>query len=853
MRARQLNSVRDSRGWPRRGSALILTVVLTSLLAIVGVLFVMAARIDRMDTSAVSENEQLQLAVDTVVSQIEEVLVDDVPGSSGNPEYYDYPDANDPWLADLEPYTSGGNCYWRQVTDLLAKTSHGDYNNVRIKVIGERDPIQDVNAAGVTADADGDGVGDARWYRLAGVMSGKGQPIYAAVRIIDNSAMLNLNTAWAAPPNMRIDGCSQLQINAAAIAARNGGTEAEAARSLQLLRTNNADDGTPSGLTDYEYGVIWQYPPLHGDSPFTPFDISDELELRYRFVLNQSQISSRAETWGHLKAGTISTPVDSNGAELDRWVRRAMATGSPLDPNYAYRHAVTTYNMDRLLTPKPVEVTSTRTLNKRINVNTAGDVDVHEAIVAALMERRPSGSDVQFAAAQIAANLRDYIDDDNEVTVIPGAGTSGAMFYGFERPCVYLSELAYRFVRDLNTGALYRSYAIELYKPYFEDGVLPAEQWQVEIRAGASHTEQIIAWSGTRRFHVLYLKDPSAPLQIHFEDPEESAASRRIGFIPIQDPNTQTLDAGFQEGAVVSLQRKVAGNWVTVDYRTVPAGFAPADPNTSQADGTTHYLQRDVSPHKCIRRLWSAADGATACNLGNAINNYVATDDPDIIQAYPANHPLRNIGELGMVFATSAYGTSSGVKAADVLIDLRNPIYAGLFNYLTVIDPSSHRWPSDETRVMGRINVNTAPWPVIAQLPWIQYDPTGASVTTRAQAIVSYRNARGAFKSIGDLMQVDALLDLGKDGSDNLETDSPKGPDLTADDARDDYEERDLLFTRLSDLVTVRSDVFTAYILVRIGPKGSQKRMVALLDRSTTSPSNPHVRLIALYPVADPR
>jgi hypothetical protein len=52
------------------GSALILTVVLTSLLAIVGVLFVMISRVDRMATSSISENKELNLAVDTVVAMI---------------------------------------------------------------------------------------------------------------------------------------------------------------------------------------------------------------------------------------------------------------------------------------------------------------------------------------------------------------------------------------------------------------------------------------------------------------------------------------------------------------------------------------------------------------------------------------------------------------------------------------------------------------------------------------------------------------------------------------------------------------------------------------------------------------
>ena len=98
------------------GSALILTVVLTSLLAIVGVLFVLVSQVDQIATSAISENKTLNLAVETVVATVSRELVMDVPGMTdpniaADPnstltqieEYYDYPDANNLWLASLEP------------------------------------------------------------------------------------------------------------------------------------------------------------------------------------------------------------------------------------------------------------------------------------------------------------------------------------------------------------------------------------------------------------------------------------------------------------------------------------------------------------------------------------------------------------------------------------------------------------------------------------------------------------------------------------------------------------------------------------------------------------------------------
>ncbi|MHC4440914.1 MAG: hypothetical protein ACYS3S_26490, partial [Planctomycetota bacterium] len=79
-------------------------------------------------------------------------------------------------------------------------------------------------------------------------------------------------------------------------------------------------------------------------------------------------------------------------------------------------------------------------------------------------------------------------------------------------------------------------------------------------------------------------------------------------------------------------------------------------------------------------------------------------------------------------------------------------------------------------------------------------------------------------------------------------------PDLTPNDgAISDFEERDVIFSRISNIVTVRSDVFTAYILVRVGADGPQKRVLAILDRSQVTPSGGKVRILALHPVPDPR
>jgi hypothetical protein len=400
---------------------------------------------------------------------------------------------------------------------------------------------------------------------------------------------------------------------------------------------------------------------------------------------------------------------------------------------------------------------------------------------------------------------------------------------------------------------VHTSYAIELFKPYFEDedpAAATTGSWRLLIDYLVGNDVTIdIGWSGTRRFHVIRAEDASAPLSVSFDDPQEPADTmtpykydRRTYSRAVQSANF-TLESD----CTISLQRLVTvpsgTREVTVDMIKVPSGWFTDD-------GASRSIQRDISTHKCIRRLWATAAQAAAPTLGSA-NTNVDSTRPEIVQAHPANRPFSNMGELGMVFQTSGYNVRSGAVAAELLLDLRNPLFADIFQYLTVIDPCDYGLDPRETRVKGRININTAPYLVLAQLPWMQYGDT--IPFEKARAIVDYRNANGPLNSIARLMQIPQLGVLAADGLDNLHSNTPRGPDLTDDTARDDFEERDIVFTRISNLITVRSDIFTAYIIVRLGQDGPRKRVIAILDRSQVASPTDNVRVVAVHSVPDPR
>jgi hypothetical protein len=848
------------------GSALILTVVLTSLLAVVGVLFVMVSRVDRMATSAIAENKSLNLAVDTVVATISHELVMDVPGmpdpnSVTDPnatfartqEYYDYPDVNNLWLASLEPYESGGNYYWRQ-TSQLYNTPDPNLGLTAAIVPDYQDPS--VIGQGVTADADGDGIADSRWAILPNMSSSKGKPIYVAVRIIDNGAMLNANTAYRfdiSDPNASIrdvGGTRQTQIGFLAMAGRPGSppTAAEE-RSLLRARANSGNGVDPFNIRAYERSVAWNYG--EPNAPYTPFDMSDELEFRYRFLLNHPDIDTRLEAWGgEFRSSALNTPIAlsrnpsvsnqpyDNAQNLADWAKRA---GDPLEDNYSYRHIVTTYNMDRIINPDGSNFNN----GKMVNVNAADEQLLHAALREAIVQNSPNSVGAERLAAQLAVNILDLRDRDPQVTELRFGSET---FYGFEAQ-PFISELTFRISETDADVSANNYFAIELYNPFDTD--IPLGDFRLELRdpnnaivAGVNLSGYVIP-DGSR-FVITNNSDASNTLGAGSlmsvgggrEDPNFVLATYNM--VPDTDPPEYVLDERYN----VHLFRTVQSSDLYLDrQQTDDTWFEwSAAKNVTQS-----YARPDNDWNIVYQDLSNASNTLGADNgLTGTKKNYNLTGSPgDFIS-------VGDIARALMIGPGTEPNDMLGAKLQNeppedrIRLDLRNPSFEKIFQYLTVIDPTLHGHSPLETRIKGRINVNTAPWFVIAQLPWME--------PAIARAVVQYReNVGGAFESTSSMLRVPEMGYYAYDPA-HATVDLDRFPDLTpSDGAIDDFEELDVIFSRISNLATVRSDVFTAYILVRIGTDGPQKRVVAILDRSEVTSSADKVRVRTVHPVPDPR
>ena len=806
---------------PRRsehGSALILTVVLTTLLAIVGVLFVMSSRLEKMSSSATSQSKQLDMAVDAILDELAEQLVKDVPGVDGQ-EYYDAADANNLWLSSAEPFYDGTDYYWDQVTSLQGHTTQ-----FKIRFVDDREAILGVDPntgdllGDEKADADGDGLADTTWFRLDGFGSSSARPIYAAVRVVDHGRMFNVNTAYqdTNDANM-VDQPSPMQID---IVGLFDTPEAQ----LHLARTEALN------LQAYLEDVVWHFGPFA--SYHHPFEIQDELELRSRYLINNEEVYARIETkdandqgWGELYDTGFVRPQTQ---DLANWFRHAAYDNNDA-AFYDYRHITTTVSVDRVINPEGL---------KMVNVNrTTSLADLYEAIKLGLSPQ--ADPQIMAWAAQIAINLWDFRDGDTEPGVIylsdvERAAVPGNMsnaYYGFEAH-PYISEVAFQVDEDDPNKV---TVDLEFYNP---------------SRATLSLDELSLLVYDSAAQQVIQTIDLPAGTTLD---------SNEVFGMTLSDAGDMPLE--IQEGVVtafydVVLTHPVHDVNLCLDVFTGQSWFDTndtfANPN-EPAPGVWHCMARDTHGWQVAYQVYEystdhtqglANDGVTVVNR----SPFTVLDPLSQMDA-KLNHPaLENIGQLGRLLSVgplpepndpfSTVGqrlTDLNQGVENIFVNLEFTRYADLFQYLTVLDPVNYGL-ANESRVKGRININTAPWTVLQGLPGLGLVPGPNMVPEKAIALYRELDPNHVYQSVGDLLQVPELLTLGRENAGLV-----------------NLKKRDQMFSRLADLATVRSDIFTAYILVRMGAKGPQKRVLAVLDRSRVDDIQDQIRILALQPVPESR
>jgi hypothetical protein len=407
--------------------------------------------------------------------------------------------------------------------------------------------------------------------------------------------------------------------------------------------------------------------------------------------------------------------------------------------------------------------------------------------------------------------------------------------YGYERQ-PFISEL-YRSY-DGTADPPVQAFAIELCNPYLNpNGAINLEGWRIRING---FTHEFVSGdvvdppqSGSDRFGWLVIRSNiSVPV---FPGP----------------PTVEDSALTISSGEIVELQRPnptwESGDPPEDEFITVDATEVEQTDFLLTGDGTFVSKRNDTAWKFANASLYTADPCDNTPRLGE--ENLVSLPGKGFQMPVPnVNASLATLHDFEMVLFIGneksddpndsiTYKVGSATSEGGVRFDITSR--PELSEYICFMN-------RPQGNLAGRININTATMEVIraAIPPHPDWDADAL-----AEDIVNYRNnLQGPFEKISDLLEVE-----GFDKFVNL-IDDPNGDDHVGDaQLGDDIEERDWIVSRVANIFTVRSDVFTAYILVRIGHDGPQKRMIAIFDRSNVYSPMDRPRLVALHPVPDPR
>lgn len=1011
-----MKTIKDNNSMKRQGSALILVIVVSVLLAVIGMMFVMVSRLEGVLSASVIQDRELDEAVNMTTARIEQILMKDLFGGTmqgdlvddsgaffARNEPYDCYGRDDGWLAPLEPVRLDDNgtpgdssddlFQWTSVTNLQNNMPHfvfdSEVDNVWDRVLRDTvDPSDPLQRIGIVpeyqdaqsvdeyhpADADGDGVADSVWIRMDGSTC-RGRDVYAAVRIIDNCAMLNLNTAFPFFLNTSSDTTLPLIHRPWYLNYRDAGvavpyifegrylSEVNYVSFLRGMDRDSTPDSTEEIgwsnwynllLSKVSRGEVYindqsnlaiQLPSMTQPELFTPemyhehvmeklgkpdsdlfqfFGIQDELEIRNRFLLTSlAHAAFESEKAGHHTfdfgqgqfggsgyAHIRSRRIPYSDSEFGTWKERMDSMN--FDPNppinqYDRRHICTFYSYDRNLRPswqlpplnsfdpedyrdifmpeqsRPVNLRENWTGNTMFWEKLA----IRRKLVQLLYVLRDyyyhhvdqSMPDAARFSAQVVANLIDYLDDDTDALTGPlgnvpydpvnGNGQSneqvtyinrdiirqlvlevttgldsgqvdidalddpndGANFhlnstevvYGIEQQ-PFISEVVS--FRDSAQGNNLVFFAVELVNPYDSDIVLngwkvsgagldytitPADNVVVPARDGTA-LGRLVLWTNGPGYLTNFVNDSATNVQA-FQIPQASVALENellrlqrpihegTDFLTVDVITQSQLHSLFENTGIYSLRRDDQ-SW----------SFTCND-----ADNSATLLANDLAGLGGAV-LGVPNTGSSTASIAIPIANdnstiYTTGDFQKLLWIGNTEHDPNCLTSLiGMADDENElrYDPNTASELMDHLCTLARP----------------------EGSLPGRININTAPQHVIAAA--IPRSLAGFSSTPLqlAEAIIQNR----PYRSISDLLQVTSGLQA-----------------LGADAFTGELERRDWVFNRLSNIFTVRSDVFTAYILVRVGRDGPQRRMLAIFDRSGVWSPEDRPRLVALHPVSGPR
>ncbi|MDI6783451.1 MAG: helix-hairpin-helix domain-containing protein [bacterium] len=372
---------------------------------------------------------------------------------------------------------------------------------------------------------------------------------------------------------------------------------------------------------------------------------------------------------------------------------------------------------------------------KKVNINTATATQIYNKLHPTLGNQK---------AAQLAVNIVDFRDADSIPTLLTVAGTT---YRGVER-VPYINEvMPYSSTPDENGND---GQYIELYNPYDENIIV--DGWKIDGRFGSIDLYGEVPAKGSFIITDEYQDDAD----YDGGTPDGSNFLNNYGSVPSAQLVVNENLSLSKTGDALKLY-DASGNLVDEII------YSSAEKNIS-------WEKNDPR----VNQLFTAS-GGTPYARNNAYAPPLGTADEAAL-AYISNLPYGGIGDLGYVGASypnypwvtvSIDTGATGIRFADI-VDLLSS--------------------TADDRIIGQININTAPAEVLLAIPGM--------TPSLAEEIVNYRTIHGKFNEITNLAAI-----AGYCGLENADDDN--------DGTIDDENEKQSLFRQMADWLSVRSNIFS--------------------------------------------